>query len=153
MKQESDITQSQNTSIPLDAGVISGRYLCDILEDMRNCHKTRNYSYIDALIGELQYRANRMEDRLHRIQDIVYFEKSRDELKDEITELEKKKKELQKEMKTKDEKEDKDILEKLRKYINKEYQRYEQYALESTITIKNLLSLFYRMREIINNDI
>ncbi len=91
MKQESDITRPQNTSIPLDAGVISGRYLCDILEDMRNCHKTRNYSYIDALIGELQYRANRMEDRLHRIQDITYFEKSRDELKNEITELEKRK--------------------------------------------------------------
>ncbi len=53
----------------------------------------------------------------------------------------------------KDEKEDKDILEKLRKCIDKNHQHYEQYALESTITIKNLLSLFYTLEKIINNDI
>ena len=48
----------------MKAADISGRLICSILDDMRDCHKTRNYSYLPGLIEEAQYRANRMEDRL-----------------------------------------------------------------------------------------
>ncbi len=75
-------------------GSISGRYLCDILRDMRDCNKTHNYSYLDGLIEEAQYRANRMEDRLSRVQDVARYEKRRNELKEEIAELKKTKSDL-----------------------------------------------------------
>lgn len=70
---------------------IGGRYLCDILNDMRECYKTRNFSYLKSLIEEAQYRANRMEDRLQRIHSVEYLEETRDKLKKEIKELEKEK--------------------------------------------------------------
>lgn len=67
------------------------RYLCTILDDMRECYKTRNFSYLKGLIEEAQYRANRMESRLEDIQDVERFEEKRVKLKKEIRELEKKK--------------------------------------------------------------
>ncbi len=74
---------------------IGGRVLCSILDDMRNCHKTHNYSYMEALIEELQYRANRMEDRLDRYcgewGGIENLEKRRDGLKADIAKLKKEK--------------------------------------------------------------
>ncbi len=75
-------------------GAISGRYLCDILSDMRGCEKTHNYSYLPGLIEEAQYRANRMEDRLSRVKDVARFESRRNELKAEIDELKKTKTDL-----------------------------------------------------------
>ena len=74
----------------MKATAISGRYLCSILDDMRNCHKTRNYSYLLALIEEVQYRANRMEDRLERVNSVERLEKRYIKLKNEIREMEKK---------------------------------------------------------------
>jgi len=70
---------------------IGGRYLCEIFQDMRECYKTRNFSYLESLIGEAQYRANRMGDRLERIHSIERMEETRDRLKKEIEELEKEK--------------------------------------------------------------
>jgi hypothetical protein len=70
---------------------IGGRYMCSILEDMRKCYKTRNFSYLKSLIEEAQYRANRMEDRLERIRDVESMERRRDLLKKEVKELEEKK--------------------------------------------------------------
>ena len=74
---------------------IGGRLLCGILDDMRNCEKTRNYSYMSALIEELQYRANRMEDRVNRYcagyGGIPGLEKERNKLKAEIAEMKKEK--------------------------------------------------------------
>jgi len=74
----------------MKATAISGRYLCSILDDMRNCHKTRNYSYLNGLIEEAQYRANRMEDRLERVASLERMEKRYIELKNKIREMEKK---------------------------------------------------------------
>ena len=71
----------------MDDSAISGRLLCEILDDMRDCHKTHNYSYLSGLIEEAQYRANRMEDRLGRIKDVARYERKRNELKDEISGL------------------------------------------------------------------
>ena len=76
---------------------IGGRYLCSILDDMRTCQKTQNYSYLLSLIEEAQYRANRMEDRLNRYCDgysgLEGMEERYVKLKVEVKELEKKKNE------------------------------------------------------------
>ena len=66
---------------------ISTRTMCSILDDMRDCLKTHNFSYLPSLIGEAQYRANRMENRIEMISDIEYAEKRRISLKKEIKEL------------------------------------------------------------------
>jgi len=40
------------------------RLICDVLYEMRACHKTRNYAYLNGLIEEVQTMANRMESAL-----------------------------------------------------------------------------------------
>lgn len=75
----------------------SGRYLCDILKNMRQCYDTRNFSYLPGLIEEAQYRAERMEDALEKIggyNGLEDLEKGRKILKEEIRELKKEKREL-----------------------------------------------------------
>jgi len=37
------------------------RYLCDVLDEMRSCFKTRNFAPILSLIEEAQTMGNRME--------------------------------------------------------------------------------------------
>jgi hypothetical protein len=37
------------------------RYLCDVLEEMRKCYKTRNFASLLGLIEEAQTLGNRME--------------------------------------------------------------------------------------------
>lgn len=70
----------------------SGRYLCDILQNMRKAYETRNFSYLPSLIEEAQYRAERMEDALEKVggyKGLEYLEEQRKKLKDEIRELKK----------------------------------------------------------------
>lgn len=76
------------------ASAMGGRIICYILDDIRSCHKTRNYSYLPGLIEELQYRANRMEDRLERVSNYERLERRLTGLKAEIKELEAKKEEM-----------------------------------------------------------
>jgi len=40
------------------------RYVCSVLDEMRKCNKTRNYSTLLALIEEVQTLVNRMESAL-----------------------------------------------------------------------------------------
>lgn len=76
------------------------RTLCDVLSEMRTLNKTRNYSYLESLIGEAQSMGNRMEAGLGDL-------KSLDQLHQRIRDLKKKKKSLEKELeRLKDEKED-----------------------------------------------
>ena len=63
------------------------RMMCDVLEEMRVCVKTLNFSYLLGLIEELQTLGNRMEAKLFDIKD---FERLHDDIKD----LKKKKKKL-----------------------------------------------------------
>jgi hypothetical protein len=65
------------------------RYLCDVLGEMRECVKTLNFSYLLGLIEEAQTFANRMESKLYEIKD---FERLHEEIKD----LKKKRKNLEK---------------------------------------------------------
>lgn len=40
------------------------RLVCNVLDEMRECCKTRNFSYLDGLIEEVQTLVNRMEGKL-----------------------------------------------------------------------------------------
>jgi len=40
------------------------RLVCNVLDEMRECNKTRNFSYLDGLIEEVQTLVNRMEGKL-----------------------------------------------------------------------------------------
>ena len=40
------------------------RLVCNVLDEMRDCSKTRNFSYLDGLIEEAQVLVNRMESKL-----------------------------------------------------------------------------------------
>lgn len=51
------------------------RTMCDVLEEMRKCNKTRNYAQLLGLVEEAQSMANRMEARLMDIKDIDRLEK------------------------------------------------------------------------------
>ena len=62
--------------------------MCDVLEEMRECTKTLNFSYLLGLIEEAQSLGNRMEAKLYDIKD---YERLRDDIKD----LKKKKKKLE----------------------------------------------------------
>jgi len=63
------------------------RTICTVLEEIRTCIKTLNFSYLPGLLEEIQTMANRMEAKLYTIKDFEYLEKK-------VKELEKKKKEL-----------------------------------------------------------
>lgn len=71
------------------------RYLCSILDNMRACYKTRNFSSLIGLIEEAQYRAERMEAAIEGYQEIGRNEERRIELKKEIADLKKLKKDLE----------------------------------------------------------
>jgi hypothetical protein len=62
--------------------------MCDVLEEMRECTKTLNFSYLLGLIEEAQSLGNRMEAKLYDIKD---YERLHDDIKD----LQKKKKKLE----------------------------------------------------------
>ena len=64
---------------------MANRYLCSVLEEMRECNKTLNFSYLLGLIEEAQTLGNRMEAKLYEIKD---FER----LHEDIRDLKKKKK-------------------------------------------------------------
>ena len=70
---------------------MANRYLCDVLSEMRKCVKTLNFSYLSGLIEEVQTLGSRMESKLFDIKDF-------DRLHEEIRDLKKKKKKLEKEV-------------------------------------------------------
>ena len=78
------------------------RSLCSVLEDMRTCFKTYNFSPMLGLIEEAQVMGNRMEAALEDGHDIEMAAERRAELKKklkvlkkEIADLEARKKELE----------------------------------------------------------
>ena len=75
------------------------RTLCEVLDEMRKCHKTHNYSYLLGLIEEAQSMANKMEAALEYGRDIKYLHKEEKELRKRIEELREKAKKLEKEAK------------------------------------------------------
>ena len=67
---------------------MANRYLCSVLDEMRECTKTLNFSYLLGLIEEAQTLANRMEAKLYDLKDL-------ERLHDDIKDLKKKKKKLE----------------------------------------------------------
>jgi uncharacterized protein YlxW (UPF0749 family) len=67
------------------------RYLCTVLDEMRECIKTVNFSYLLGLIEEAQILANRMEARLFEMKDY-------ERLHNDVRDLKKKKKKLEEEV-------------------------------------------------------
>ena len=74
---------------------MANRYLCDVLQEMRECTKTLNFSYLLGLIEEAQTLGSRMEAKLFEIkdferlhEDIAKLKKQKKKLEDKIEELE-----------------------------------------------------------------
>jgi hypothetical protein len=78
------------------------RYLCDVLEEMRESWKTRNFSYLKGLIEEAQTLGERMEAAIGEKKDYHYWHKKVKEERNEFNALRKK---TDKVRKTKGEKE------------------------------------------------
>lgn len=70
------------------------RTMCSVLDEMRKCDETKNYSYLLSLIEEVQVMANRMEEGLMDISDIKDLRRAKKELVEEIRELEKEEKKI-----------------------------------------------------------
>lgn len=82
------------------------RTLCDVLEEMRKCHESRNYAYLLGLVEEVQTFGNRMEAALSNQQDYKAMDEALHKLKkeykplrDEIQKLRDEKEELENEIK------------------------------------------------------
>lgn len=63
------------------------RTLCSVLEEIRKCYETRNFSYLPGLVEEAQTMANRMESGLWDQHDIKHLRDERKQLKKEIEKL------------------------------------------------------------------
>lgn len=66
---------------------MANRYLCDVLDEMRKCYKTRNFSHLLGLIEEAQTLANRMEAGLGEKRDYQAWHKKAKAEKDEYMRL------------------------------------------------------------------
>ena len=68
-------------------GYFVNRSLCDVLEEMRKCFETRNFSPMLGLIEEAQTMGNRMEAALNNQKDIARMTEEWHELKAKLKEL------------------------------------------------------------------
>lgn len=80
------------------------RYLCDVLEEIRKCNETRNYSYLLGLVEEAQTLANRMEAALGEKKDAEGWHKKAKEEKAEYEALLEKANKVRKELGEKEKK-------------------------------------------------
>ena len=71
------------------------RLLCTVLDEMRECVKTLNFSYLSGLIEEAQSLGNRMEAHLYDIKDLNRLHKDIKALKKKKKKIEEKVEELE----------------------------------------------------------
>ena len=71
------------------------RLLCTVLDEMRECVKTTNFSYLPGLIEEAQSLGNLMESHLYDIKDfnrlhndVKVLKKKKKKLEEKVEELE-----------------------------------------------------------------
>ena len=76
---------------------MTNRTVCDVLNEMRKCYETHNYSYLLSLIEEVQSLANRMESALWDQKEFKYKEQEYKSLKESVKKLKIQKKELENE--------------------------------------------------------
>lgn len=67
------------------------RTICSVLDEMRKCGETRNYSYLSSLIEEVQTLVNRMEAALWDQKDFDYKKEEYHKLKKKVKEMKKEK--------------------------------------------------------------
>jgi hypothetical protein len=77
-------------------GDILDRAMCSVLDEMRSCCKTGNYSYLPSLIEEAQSYANRMEAALHRNNDWKWRKKDRKAMEKQVKQKQKELERLEK---------------------------------------------------------
>jgi predicted RNase H-like nuclease (RuvC/YqgF family) len=70
------------------------RFYCTVIDEMRACYKTRNFSIIMGLLEELQSIGNRMEAKCGDISEYNSYLDQVKELKREIKELKRKRNKL-----------------------------------------------------------
>ena len=68
------------------------RTICGVLDEMRSCNETKNYSYLLGLIEEAQSMANKMESKIDLIKDF-------EDLKEQCKNLAERKNDLKKDIK------------------------------------------------------
>lgn len=66
------------------------RTMCDVLEELRQCYKTRNFAALLGLAEELQGMGNRLEAALGDKRDCLEWAKKRRELRKQLRTLERK---------------------------------------------------------------
>ena len=66
------------------------RFVCTVLDEMRQCTKTLNFSMMPSLIEEAQVLVNRMESKLLDVKDLETLHEKIKEKKEELRLLEKK---------------------------------------------------------------
>jgi len=64
------------------------RMICSVLDEMRTCSKTQNFSYLPGLVEEAQLYADRMESKLYTIHSFEVLEREVRTLKKEKKKLE-----------------------------------------------------------------
>ena len=72
------------------------RYLCTVLEEMRECYKHMRFDLMKGLIEEAQIMGNRMEDALYDKKDLKRAYDEKKKVRKEIEKLKKKKEKLEK---------------------------------------------------------
>ena len=80
------------------------RYLCSVLEDMRRCCETLNFSPMKGLVEEAQIFGNRMESALADRKDLRKMNEQHSALRKKIMTLRKEVKDLEKKLPKKPEK-------------------------------------------------
>lgn len=63
------------------------RTLCQVLDEVRTCCETLNFSYLKGLIEEIQVMGNRMESALYDKKDIKNMLIDKEELEEEVKKL------------------------------------------------------------------
>jgi len=66
------------------------RTLCSVLEAMRKCYETRNFSYLLSLIEEAQNMGNRMESSLYDKSDVKSYQDEARRLNKKLAKLRRK---------------------------------------------------------------
>jgi predicted RNase H-like nuclease (RuvC/YqgF family) len=74
------------------------RTLCSVLDEMRACHKTRNFTYLPGLIEEAQSMGNRMEAAIEDKNDLDTYRRQGKAVEKENKKLRKEQKALQEEI-------------------------------------------------------
>lgn len=63
------------------------RTLCDVIDEARKCHETRNYSYLKGLLEEIQYLGNVMEAGLRDKKEVKDARETLKEAKEELNQI------------------------------------------------------------------